>query len=87
MKSYSRSSAFDEAMSRDMEQAVEWAENNQKPNRCFFEFFCENRDCIYYTHDRHFERCKYEDKDMRCTSKIAQTNAMVDELKKRGVRI
>ena len=58
-----------------------------KPNMCRIDFFCEGRGCEYYVHDHFLERCKYEDKNMYCTNKIAQTNEMVVELQKRGVRI
>ena len=80
--------SYDEAMSRNMEKAVEWAEKQLKPNECEIEFCCPSiDDCKYYTHDLFLNHCKHQDKEFCCCNSIAQTNAMVRELQKRGVRI
>ena len=58
------------------------------PNRCQVEFSCPSiDDCRYYTHDLFLDHCKYQDKEFRCHNQIAQTNAMVTELQKRGAKI
>ena len=60
-----------------------------KPNRCEVYFRCPSPsdECYHYIWDRHTGGCMYFNKIYGCHNPIAQTNSMVTELQKRGVRI
>jgi hypothetical protein len=59
-------------------------------NECSIYFDChamKEKECMCYIHDLTKDRCRYQSTNFKCHNPIAQRIAMIDELKRRGVRI
>ena len=54
-----------------------------KENKCKIKFQCNSYDCVYFKKDT-YSNCDYEFKN-KCTSKLAQANAMFLKMKEMGI--